>query len=508
MMQRVRFVFWLVCWAVAGVIVTGPARAFCGFYVSPGEGRLFADATMVVLMRDGTRTVLNMQNDYQGPPQDFAMVVPVTQVLSEDDVHTLESGIFDRVDQLTAPRLVEYWEQDPCQVQEYYDEPMAAVELSAESADDEDYEVTVEASFAVGEYEIQILSAGNSSGLDAWLRDHKYNIPKGAEPVLRPYVQQGMKFFVAKVNTKKVKFENGRAKLSPLRFHFDSVDFTLPVRLGLLNSQGTQDLIVVILAKQQRYEVANYPNVTIPTNIEVTNETRERFGEFYAALFDATLKEHPGAVVTEYSWAASTCDPCPTPPLTLEDMLTLGGDALPNIDVDEDASALQSEFVVTRLHYRYSAESLGEDLFFRAATPISGGREIQAKEGGLEFGAQISEYNQFQGRYIIRHEWTGEVACEEPRMGIWGGPPGAYGPETVPAMNTAYQPRGKLQLSDFVEGDLELQVLKASGKPMDRPPKLAPGGCAGCITAGSNGSNGAATLLLLAALAVRRRYCA
>jgi hypothetical protein len=35
----------------------------------------------VVLMRDGTRTVLSMQNNYQGPPQDFAMVVPVPVVL-------------------------------------------------------------------------------------------------------------------------------------------------------------------------------------------------------------------------------------------------------------------------------------------------------------------------------------------------------------------------------------------------------------------------------------------
>jgi len=31
-------------------------------------------------------------------------------------------------------------------------------------------------------------------GLDTWLRREKYNIPAGAEPILRPYVQSGMKF--------------------------------------------------------------------------------------------------------------------------------------------------------------------------------------------------------------------------------------------------------------------------------------------------------------------------
>ena len=66
-------------------------------------------------------------------------------------------------------------------------------------------------------------------------------MPDGAEPLLRPYVEQGMKCFVAKVDPKKVKFEAGMATLSPLRFHYDS-PFTLPIRLGLANSAGTQDL--------------------------------------------------------------------------------------------------------------------------------------------------------------------------------------------------------------------------------------------------------------------------
>jgi hypothetical protein len=96
----------------------------------------------------------------------------------------------------------------------------------------------------------------------------------------------------------------------------------------MMNSAGTQDLIVTILAPQQRYEVANYKNVTIPTNLDVKEEARQRFGEFYAALFDRTLEKNPGAVVTEYSWDASSCDPCPTPALDPSEITTLGGDVL------------------------------------------------------------------------------------------------------------------------------------------------------------------------------------
>ena len=89
-------------------------QAFCGFYVSGATGALYNNATQVVMMREGTRTVLSMQNNYEGPPADFAMVVPVPVVLQKENVKVLPRAIFDRVDQMAAPRLVEYWESDPC----------------------------------------------------------------------------------------------------------------------------------------------------------------------------------------------------------------------------------------------------------------------------------------------------------------------------------------------------------------------------------------------------------
>ncbi|HHH29559.1 MAG TPA: DUF2330 domain-containing protein, partial [Polyangiaceae bacterium] len=72
------------------------AEAFCGFYVAGADAKLFNNATLVVMMRDGTKTVLSMQNNYQGPPENFAMVVPVPVVLQKEDVKTLPSTIFER----------------------------------------------------------------------------------------------------------------------------------------------------------------------------------------------------------------------------------------------------------------------------------------------------------------------------------------------------------------------------------------------------------------------------
>ena len=66
--------------ALVTLTITTPAYAFCGFYVSGARGELYSNATMVVLMREGTRTVQSMQNNYDGPPEDFAMIVPVNSV--------------------------------------------------------------------------------------------------------------------------------------------------------------------------------------------------------------------------------------------------------------------------------------------------------------------------------------------------------------------------------------------------------------------------------------------
>ena len=94
--------------AVIALCAPSAADAFCGFYINGAGGEMFNDATQVTLMRMGTRTVLSMQNNYQGPPENFAMVVPVPVVLQKENVKTLPREVFDRVDTLTTPHLIKY----------------------------------------------------------------------------------------------------------------------------------------------------------------------------------------------------------------------------------------------------------------------------------------------------------------------------------------------------------------------------------------------------------------
>jgi hypothetical protein len=487
-----------VACALVGV-APGRAHAFCGFFVAGSNAKLTNNASQVVLMRKGNRTVMTMSNTYQGPPENFAMVVPVPVVLHKEDVKTLPADVFDRVDSLSAPRLVEYWEQDPCNPRVYYDKmavkrsgaPMAAMGGHAKA---EDLGVKIEAQFVSGEYQILILSATDSSGLETWLRREKYSIPDGAAGALAPYIRDKSKFFVAKVDIKKVKRDaQGVVQLSPLRFAFDSNELRLPVRLGLLNAGGKQDLIVYVIHPTSRFEVANYANTFIPTNLEVADGVRNNFAAFFAELFDATVeKMGRKVVVTEYAWQTTGCDPCPTPPLSAADLATLGLDVLEGIGVAVPPGGPANgppnrrpmgrpffgggpSWVLTRLHTRYSKETLSEDLIFREAKPAMGGRANWNGTNGDE-GATVSQtadggVNNFQGRYIIRHYWDKPVACKDPHYDQWGGPPENPNGRPTPtaAKGLATAPRGKVVLTAEVRSAVPL--LGIPSKPPHRRKK-------------------------------------
>ena len=91
------------------------AQAFCGFFVTGADAAVSNNASQVALLRKGSRTVLTMSNNYKGPPEDFAMVVPVPVVLHKEGatIGTATAGSatglgrFGRVRLFAAPHTEE-----------------------------------------------------------------------------------------------------------------------------------------------------------------------------------------------------------------------------------------------------------------------------------------------------------------------------------------------------------------------------------------------------------------
>ncbi|WP_346292792.1 DUF2330 domain-containing protein [Sphaerothrix gracilis] len=392
-MNRWRSLF-LSLAAIAFFLGLAPsAWAFCGFYVAKADTSLYNQASQVIIARDGDRTVLTMANDYQGEVTDFAMVVPVPTVLAEEQVNVGEPAIVERLDAFSAPRLVEYFDPDPCRPPLVY-APAADALLQrannavAEQAEDEVLGVTVESSFTVGEYDIVILSARESDGLETWLRQNNYRIPPGASELLRPYIRQGMKFFVAKVNLEEFD-RAGFQSLRPLQMAYESPRFMLPIRLGMINAQAAQDLVVYIITPEGQAELTNYRTVNVPSDAEIPVFVKEEFGDFYQAMFQTAYeREGRNVAFLEYAWNMAGCDPCAADPLSPEELRQAGVFWLSQPS-DRFRPGPTSRAFVTRLHVRYTRDKFPEDLIFQST----------------------SNQQFFQGRYILRHPYTGEMDC-------------------------------------------------------------------------------------------------
>ncbi len=297
-----------------------------------------------------------------------------------------EAKIISRLDAFSSPRLVEYFDENSC-FPRFKKQLRKSISVGGtrvrQQREDNALGVTVEESFTVGEYDIVILSAEESDGLETWLGNNGYQLPKDANQLLQPYVRQDMKFFVAKVNL--AEFANtGFKTLRPLQIAYESPKFMLPIRLGMVNSQGEQDLLVYLLSPKGQVELTNYRTVQVPSNVEIPEFVQDDFNDVYKDMFSHSYEKQGKKVAfLEYAWDMAWCDPCSGRPLNRQELEEAGVFWLDN--------GSNNSVFITRLHLRYGGDNFPEDLRFQ----------------------ETANRQSFQGRYIVRHPFRGEMTCEE-----------------------------------------------------------------------------------------------
>jgi hypothetical protein len=402
-MKPIRILISLILTGFLMLSFTPTALAFCGFYVAKADASLYNKASQVVIARDGDRTILTMANDYQGEMKDFALVVPVPVVLKQEQVRIGESKVIQRLDAFSAPRLVEYFDSDPCAVVMKLEDGLSfSAPSSANAGADTRRQrqgVTIEEQFTVGEYDILILSATESDGLESWLTENGYRIPSGARELLQPYILQKMKFFVAKVNLKEQQ-KSGSQFLRPIMMAFESPRFMLPIRLGMVNAQADQDLLVYVLSPKGQADLTNYRMVKVPSGNNIPTYVKGEFANFYKSMFQTSYdREDRKVAFLEYAWNMSSCDPCSADPLTPEELKQAGVFWLDSPSTVDPSSSQRrgrrqvqptGQVFISRIHVRYTRDKFPEDLMFK----------------------ETSNQEQFQGRYVLNHPFTGEAKCD------------------------------------------------------------------------------------------------
>jgi hypothetical protein len=372
--------------AVLLLPLASPAHAFCGFYVAQANTRLYNSASRVVLARKDAQTVVTMESNYQGAPSNFAMVIPVPTIIRRNQVRIADAALVNHIDTYSAPRLVEYFDPDPCHPMRMEEDSMGGggggdiVVTSRRMESPKALGVKIEARYQVGQYDILILSATQSGGLVTWLTQNGYTMPPGAVPVVGSYLRQNMKFFVAKVNLKR-RAAQGAETLPPLQISYASRKFMLPIRLGTVNANGPQEMFVFTLTPNGRVETTNYRTVKLKSDMDIPIYVKGQFPNFYRATFTrAVAAEKMRSVFMEYAWDSSSCDPCSAEPLSNEEAKGLGA-----------SWAGEDSVYVTRLHLRYSRETFPEDLMLQ----------------------ETDDDDTFQARYVLRHPFAGKTDCKE-----------------------------------------------------------------------------------------------
>jgi hypothetical protein len=82
----------------------------------------------------------------------------------------------------------------------------------------------------------------------------------------------------------------------------------LPIRLGMINANGPQDLIVYMLTKNGRVETTNYRDVRFPPTSIVRRYVKGDFARFYKSMFNEQARRKSYRVAftdTSGTWAGA-----------------------------------------------------------------------------------------------------------------------------------------------------------------------------------------------------------
>ena len=401
-------------WMAGAALLPGSAAlAFCGTYVGGTGDSLHNDTSVVSIVREGTRTVLTMANDVRGDVDDFALVVPVPEVLQKAAVRVVDPVVFDRLEAWSQPRLVAY---DCVEADTDTD---TDTDTDSDTDADTDTDVQVEAQYVVGEYDVSVLSASESRALFTWLSTHGYDVPESSVSLLQDYIDAGSYFLAAQVYAEAGVSSGDR--LSPLQLVYDTSSYGVPIRLGTLNAAEVQELLVFAIDGAGTAAISSYPEVAVEDECLFPGE-QDDFADFYARLVEEAWHEaNSGVWLTEYAWRANGCDPCPTAPPSSSDLHTLG------YDMDAGPSPW-----VTRLRMRYAPDQAKVDvgLYQTGATTTRQQRYI-VHEHYLEASYPICEQGWAEDPDTACEQAPPEATDDDGGGRCSGAPPGVWGPPLV-----------------------------------------------------------------------------
>ncbi len=312
----------------------------------PDAQRPSHNTTRIVLAWDNAgHAVLTVDLGAPRQADGQALLLPIPGEIETREIEAGDLAVLERLDAITAPRLTEISETDPCA------RPPRTVPLPPLGKETPLVHQTTNIS---GGYDVRILAPARSEDIEKLLSDSHYYLSPAVRTILASYLKQKMQFILVRI-AEKPTGTRPPTRIQPLKISYKTQNFMLPIRLG--DTQDLNDILLFTLTRHGRVEPANYITTKLKIDVELPLFVRHDFPGFYQAMFDrANRGDAPHSVLLEYAGGGEDCPSCPVPSLNASDLRGLGaiwgtpdGRSTPNV-------------YITRLHARFDPAYFPEDL--------------------------------------------------------------------------------------------------------------------------------------------------
>ena len=243
-----------------GAALTLPGAAMaCGGLFCDNTQPVNQAAERILFAHDGETLHMHVRITYQGPPTEFAWLLPTSP---EVEVGVSSEQLFTRLDQQFAPRFTLRTEIDPRCQDDFARGGAAGADASVQNAppspvEDEAGGVQVLSREPVGAFDTAILRAETIDDLRAWLDENGYQIPEATDATLAPYVEMGAAFVAVKLLP-----DRDAGDVSPLRLSFPGDRPAIPIVPTSVAADPDMGIIVHVIGQSRAIPV-NYRHVII-----------------------------------------------------------------------------------------------------------------------------------------------------------------------------------------------------------------------------------------------------
>ncbi len=247
----------------------------------------------IVFSKEGSQITTMVRIQYAGEAENFGWVLPVPNT---PELSLGSDAVFTQLDVATRPQFILERTGEACP------DPDGGVAFSTAVADGngaaalETTGVVVEQRITIGPFDAQIISGDDPLAVASWLAENNFDLSDRGEELLTPYVDDGMKFVVLKLQN-----DSDVGDIQPIIMQYESESPMIPLRLTAIAAEEDMGVLVWLLS-DSRAVPENFLHVTPNyTRLNWYTGSRNAYASYQDLITDAMNEAGGQGFATDYA---------------------------------------------------------------------------------------------------------------------------------------------------------------------------------------------------------------